>query len=187
MLRLSTVLFRRRSRQPLSVRLAIRGEYPQCGPAAPTDYPALRSIVKNVSGAGASQNRRGDINETANCRGRLAASLGSSYATAQEMRRVVTGLDERNHSVVLFDSKMPLKQVVPGIIATNFWITDTYPPSLLKDDPSGRPIGVAPPDNGTKFRVVEFLPLDAATEAKMPPEMLQKGITNAPTRSKIWG
>ena len=30
----------------------------------------------------------------------LAASLGSSYATAQEMRRVVTGLDERNHSVV---------------------------------------------------------------------------------------
>jgi hypothetical protein len=70
----------------------------------------------------------------------LAASLGSSYATAQEMRRVVTGLDERNHSVVLFDSKMPLKQVAPGIIATNFWITDTYPPSLLKDDPSGRPI-----------------------------------------------
>ena len=107
----------------------------------------------------------------------LAASLGSSYATAQEMRRVVTGLDERNHSVVLFDSKMPLKQVVPGIIATNFWITDTYPPSLLKDDPSGRPIGTAPPDNGTKFRVVEFLPLNAATEAKMPPEMLQKGIT----------
>src|SRR5262249_6152805 len=97
----------------------------------------------------------------------LAASLGSSYATAQEMRRVVTGLDERNHSVVLFDSKMPLKQVVPGIIATNFWITDTYPPSLLKADPSGRLIGIAPPDNGTKFRVVEFLPLDAATEAKM--------------------
>ena len=47
---------------------------------------------------------------------------------------------------------------------------------------SGRPIGTAPPDNGTKFRVVEFLPLDAATEAKMPPEMLQKGITNAPAR-----
>ena len=50
----------------------------------------------------------------------LAVSLGSSYATAQEMRRVVTGLDERNHSMVLFDSKMPLKQIAPGIIATNF-------------------------------------------------------------------
>ena len=97
----------------------------------------------------------------------------AALATTQEMRRVVTGLDERNHSVVLFDSKMPLKQVGPGINATNFWITDTYPPSLLKDDPSGRPIGTAPPDSGTKFRVVEFMPLDAATEAQMPPEMLQ--------------
>jgi len=52
-----------------------------------------------------------------------ADSGSCSRARAQEMRRVVTGLDERNHSVVLFDSKMPLKQVVPGIIATNFWIT----------------------------------------------------------------
>jgi mannose-6-phosphate isomerase-like protein (cupin superfamily) len=106
----------------------------------------------------------------------------AASATALEMRRVVTGLDERNHSVVLFDSKIPLKRAAPGINATNFWITDTYPPSLLKDDPSARPIGTAPPDNGTKFRVVEFLPLDAATEARMPPDMLQKGITNAPAR-----
>jgi mannose-6-phosphate isomerase-like protein (cupin superfamily) len=29
---------------------------------------------------------------------------------------------------------------------------------------------------------VEFLPLDAAIEAKMPPEMIQKGITNSPAR-----
>jgi len=114
--------------------------------------------------------------------GILAASLGSSAAMAQEMRRVVTGLDERNHSVVLFDTRMPLKSVAPGIIATNFWITDSYPPILTRDDPSGRPIGTAPPDNGTKFRVVEFLPLDAATEAKMPPEMIQKGISNPPAK-----
>ena len=51
-----------------------------------------------------------------------ADSGSCSRARAQEMRRVMTGLDERNHSVVLFDSKMPLKQVVPGI-TTNFWIT----------------------------------------------------------------
>src|SRR5262249_20367529 len=107
---------------------------------------------------------------------------GSSYATAQEMRRVVIRLGQRNHSVALFDSKMPLQQAAPGIIATNLWITDTYPPKLLKDIPPVRPIGTAPPDNGTDFRVVEFLPLDAATDAKMPPEMLQKGITNAPAR-----
>src|SRR4051794_6052875 len=105
----------------------------------------------------------------------VAASLGTSHATAQEMRRVVTGLDDKNHAVVLFDTRMPLKTVAPGIIATNFWITDSYPPSLTRDDPSGRPIGTAPPDNGTKFRVVEFAPLDAAAEAKLPPEMIQKG------------
>src|SRR5215467_5661327 len=100
----------------------------------------------------------------------------------QTMRRVVTGLDDKNHAVVLFDSMMPLKAVAPGIMATNFWITDSYPPSLVKDDPSGRPIGTAPPNNGTKFRVVEFPPLDAETLAKMPPEMMQKAIPNPPAR-----
>ncbi len=112
----------------------------------------------------------------------VAATLFASAARADDMRRVVTGLDERNHSVVLFDDRMPLNSVAPGIVATNFWITDTYPPSLSKQDPSARPIGTAPPDNGTKFRVVEFAPLDPATEAKMPPDMIMKGITNAPAK-----
>jgi mannose-6-phosphate isomerase-like protein (cupin superfamily) len=112
----------------------------------------------------------------------LATTLGLSYANAQEMRRVVTGLDDRNHATVLFDTPMPLKVVAPGIKATNFWLTDSYPPGLTKEDPSGRPIGTAPPDNGSKFRVVEFAPLDADSEAKLPPEMLQKGITNSPVR-----
>jgi len=116
----------------------------------------------------------------------LTALLAVAGAQAQDgnqtMRRVVTGLDDKNHAVVLFDSAMPLKAVAPGIIATNFWITDSYPPGLVKDDPAGRPIGTAPPDNGTKFRVVEFAPLDAAAEAKLPPEMIAKGITNAPAR-----
>ena len=110
----------------------------------------------------------------------LAATLGLSCASAQEMRRVVTGLDARNHSVVLFDSAMPLKPAAPGITATNFWITDSYPPPLTASDPSGRQIGTAPPDNGTKFRVVEFAPLDAATEAKLPPEMLMRDIYAEP-------
>ena len=43
----------------------------------------------------------------------LTTVLGLSCAGAQEMRRVVTGLDDRNHSVVLFDSAMPLKPAAP--------------------------------------------------------------------------
>jgi mannose-6-phosphate isomerase-like protein (cupin superfamily) len=112
----------------------------------------------------------------------VATMVFCSAAHAEDMRRVVTGLDERNHAVVLFDSRMPLNSVAPGIVATNFWITDTYPPNLSKQDPSARLIGTAPPDNGTKFRVVEFAPLDAATEAKMPADMIMKGITNAPAK-----
>jgi mannose-6-phosphate isomerase-like protein (cupin superfamily) len=110
------------------------------------------------------------------------AMLFATAARGDDMRRVVTGLDDRNHSVVLFDSRMPLESVAPGIVATNFWITDSYPPSLSKQDPAGRRIGTAPPDNGTKFRVVEFAPLDVATEAKMAPDMIMKGITNAPAK-----
>ena len=112
----------------------------------------------------------------------FVTTLAVSAAKAQETRRVVTGLDDRNHAVVLFDSAMPLKDIGPGIKATNFWITDGYPPNLTKEDPSGRQIGTAPPDNGTKFRVVEFAPLDAASEARLPPEMIQKGISNSPAR-----
>lgn len=112
----------------------------------------------------------------------VATALLASGARADDMRRVVTGLDERNHAIVLFDSRMPLKPVAAGIVATNFWITDSYPPSLSGQDPSARPIGTAPPDNGTKFRVVEFAPLDAETEAKMPRDMIMKGITNAPAK-----
>ena len=107
--------------------------------------------------------------------------VGSS-AAASDIRRVVTGLDERNHAVVLFDGHIPLKQDSPVISSTNFWITDSTPPSLSKQETANRPIGVSPPDNGTKFRLVEFAPLDSATEAKLPPEMIMKGVNHPPEK-----
>jgi mannose-6-phosphate isomerase-like protein (cupin superfamily) len=108
--------------------------------------------------------------------------LAGSTAFADDIRRVVTGLDDNNHAVVLYDSRVPLQSGPFGIASTNLWITDSYPPSLSKEDTASRPIGVSPPDNGTKFRVVEFGPLDAATEAKMPPEMIMKGVTHPPAK-----
>ena len=60
--------------------------------------------------------------------------------------------------------------------ATNLWVTNSYPLGFsFKDDTSAIPVGVSPLDNGTKFRVVEFPPLDAATEAKMEPELSDEG------------
>jgi mannose-6-phosphate isomerase-like protein (cupin superfamily) len=111
----------------------------------------------------------------------VAASIGSG-AFADEIRRVVTGLDDKNHAVVLFDSRVPLKSDGPVISSTNLWITDSTPPALSNQDTAGRPIGVSPPDNGTKFRVVEFAPLDPSTEAKLPPEMIMKGVNHPPAK-----
>lgn len=101
-----------------------------------------------------------------------------------DIRRVVTGLDVRHKAVVLFDSRMPLEAGPFGIASTNLWLTDSYPAGLsFESDPAGRPIGISPPDNGTKFRVVEFSPLDAATEAAMPPTFLQTVVgEGAPKR-----
>src|SRR5213082_2157897 len=101
--------------------------------------------------------------------------LSFSTAAASDIRRVVTGLDATNKAVVLFDSRLALAPGPYGITALNLWLTDSYPPGFsFKDDPATKPIGISPPDNGTKFRVVEFPPLDATTEAKMEPNFVQK-------------
>lgn len=115
----------------------------------------------------------------------IAIVLLACYsARADDIRRVVTGLDDNNKAIVLFDSRLALKPA-PGPYAftsTNLWITDGYPPGFSSKDTATRPIGVSPPDNGTKFRVVEFPPLDPATEAKLDPNLVMKGVNPAPAR-----
>jgi mannose-6-phosphate isomerase-like protein (cupin superfamily) len=112
----------------------------------------------------------------------IVVFLCCSTALGDSVRRVVTGLDDSNKAIVLFDGPMPLRPGPFGITSTNLWITDTYPPGLSKDDPANRPIGISPPDNGTKFRIVEFAPLDPKTEAEMPPEMIMKGVNHPPAK-----
>ena len=109
--------------------------------------------------------------------------LACAGARADDVRRVVTGLDDSNKSVVLFDSRLPLA-ATPGpyaLPATNLWITDSYPPALTTKD-TLRPIGVSPPQNGTKLRIVEFPPLDPATEAKMPADYVLRNVDPVPAR-----
>ena len=110
--------------------------------------------------------------------------LVCSQSAASDIRRVVTGLDANNKSVVQFDSRMMLAPGQYGLNSINLWVTNTYPLGFsFKDDTSAIPVGVSPLDNGTKFRVVEFPPLDAATEAKMDPNYLMKAVGDrAPVR-----
>jgi mannose-6-phosphate isomerase-like protein (cupin superfamily) len=106
-----------------------------------------------------------------------ALLVGSVGAKASDIRRVVTGLDSDNKAVVMFDSRMPLQAGPLGLQATNLWVTNSYPIGFsFKDDTSAIPVGISPLDNGTKFRVVEFPPIDPATEAKMEPGSLMKAV-----------
>lgn len=116
----------------------------------------------------------------------MTALLISSAAQASDIRRVVVGLDADNKSVVMFDNRVPLKAGPLGLQATNLWVTNSYPLGFsFKDDTSAIPVGISPLDNGTKFRVVEFPPLDPATEAKMEPGFLMKAVGPvAPTRGR---
>ena len=103
-----------------------------------------------------------------------------------DVRRVVTGLDKDDKAIVLFDSRLALTAGPHGIRSVNLWLSDAYPPSVsVTDDPAGRPIGISPPPNGTKFRIVEFPPLDAAVEAAMDPRLLEKAVGDrAPKRGR---
>lgn len=110
----------------------------------------------------------------------------SAAANASEIRRVVTGLDANDKAIVLFDSRVPLRAGPFGLQATNLWVTNSYPLGFsFKDDTAATPVGISPLDNGTKFRVVEFPPLDPATEAKMEPGGLMKAVGPvAPARGR---
>jgi mannose-6-phosphate isomerase-like protein (cupin superfamily) len=101
---------------------------------------------------------------------------------ADEIRRVVTGLDENDKAIVLFDSHVPLMRRSPGIASANLWITDAYPPNLSNEETAGRPIGISPPENGTTCRIVEFSPIDPAAEAQMPPDMITKRVEHVPAK-----
>ena len=105
---------------------------------------------------------------------------------ASDIRRVVTGLDADNTAVVMFDSRLPLQAGPFGLQSANLWVTNSYPLGFsFKDDTSAIPVGVSPLDNGTKFRVVEFPPIDLATEAKMEPGGLMKAVGPvAPARGR---
>src|ERR1700744_630065 len=107
----------------------------------------------------------------------FALLLAGSAAHASDIRRVVTGLDTNDKAVVMFDSRLPLQLGPYGLQSTNLWVTNSYPLGFsFKDDTASIPVGVSPLDNGTKFRVVEFAPLDAASEAKMEPGFLMKAV-----------
>jgi naringenin degradation protein FdeH len=82
----------------------------------------------------------------------------------KRFRRIVTGHDAQGRSVILSDDRSP--HVMPimnqsNFAVTDFWRTTSTPADNgpgTSDDPCGLPIQVAPPGNGSVFRVVQFPP-----------------------------
>jgi quercetin dioxygenase-like cupin family protein len=84
-------------------------------------------------------------------------------ASTRKIRRVVTGLDEAQRSIIAIDgvsSHVTCEANSDQFVVTQLWRTTETPVSNLgpaSDPPSG-PLPVTPPQNGSAFRVVEFPP-----------------------------
>jgi quercetin dioxygenase-like cupin family protein len=80
-----------------------------------------------------------------------------------QVRRIVTGHDERGRSVVMIeDVSKNLPSARSGFVATTIWTTDTNPADNSGyDDAGARKVDTTLP-GGTIFRVVEFMPGVAA-------------------------
>jgi len=80
---------------------------------------------------------------------------------ARPTRRVVTGHDAAGRAVVLIDGAAPNAKVrkATGLTSTLLWVTDASPADNSGSaDAADREIGVAPPDRGSIFRMVDFPP-----------------------------
>ncbi len=82
----------------------------------------------------------------------------------KRFRRIVTGHDARGRSLILSDDMSPHVMPImnqPNFAVTDFWKAASTPADNgagTSDDPCGLPIQVAPPENGSVFRVVQFPP-----------------------------
>lgn len=91
------------------------------------------------------------------------------------IRRVVTGHDENGNAIIARDATAPNVRVraANGLTSTLMWAEDATPADNSGAlDKSDRDIGVAPPDGGSVFRVVEFTPDNGAvSNAEMKKEL----------------
>lgn len=79
----------------------------------------------------------------------------------EDIRRVVTTLDEGGNAVVLFDGANPHKIVRPNRSVTSrlLWVTDQTPADLSGEaDRAAVAMGIGPPAGGSIFRIIDVPP-----------------------------
>ncbi len=79
----------------------------------------------------------------------------------RSIRRIVTGHDAQGRSTFSEDTASPHVMAIHGIpthAVTDLWVTRSAPADTGAADTCRVPVQLAPPTNGTVFRVVEFPP-----------------------------
>ena len=115
-----------------------------------------------------------------------AILLSCMTAYADDIRRVVTGLDDNNKAVILFDGRLPFTG--NRNLQVQLWSTESSPPGFsFKEDRGVKlfdtPNSISPPDNGSIFRVIEFPPINPDAISKMDPNFVMKIVVDrAPAR-----
>lgn len=104
---------------------------------------------------------------------------------SDDVRRVVTTIDENGKAAVLFDGANPHKIVRPnrGITSRLLWVTDETPADMSgAADRAAMTIGIAPPAGGSIFRIID-IPPTAPDIDKLGMDYLHKQIgDHAPKR-----
>jgi len=107
--------------------------------------------------------------------------MGETSMDKDEVRRVVTGHDETGKAIVLFDGANPHKNVRPGsgTVSRLLWVADQTPADMTgAADRAAVKIGIAPPDGGCVFRIVDFPPTSDAEIAKLDISFMQSQIAH---------
>jgi quercetin dioxygenase-like cupin family protein len=81
----------------------------------------------------------------------------------QPIRRVITGHNDKNVAkVILEDTAKNTKTPRAGVASTLLWCSDEMPTDIAigenAEDMGARILGTAPPENGSRFIIMEFAP-----------------------------
>ncbi len=106
---------------------------------------------------------------------------------SEDVRRVVTVVDDDGKAVVLLDGANPHKTVRPNrnTVSRVLWVTDRCPAAMSgKSDRAAASIGIAPPAGGSVFRIVDIPPITPEIEKLDHDNMQSELRDHAPKRGR---
>ncbi len=100
----------------------------------------------------------------------------------KKVKRFITGHNAAGKSILIGDDPAHNVSIpapmVPELAMTNLWVTQQAPANAHGNpDPTDGPMPLAPPRNGTIFRIVEFPP-DASFMSKLSQQVLDDAWDN---------